>query len=57
MTDEKKMELFKKMLEYEHLAERGTYDGINYNTMADGMYSAFEILGIEHEYIAWSYGK
>lgn len=57
LTEEMKLEMFEKMLEYEHMAERGTYDGVNYCTMADGMYEAFRIMGIASEYIAWSFGK
>lgn len=57
MTQEQKMEMFEKMLEFEHLAEKKTYDGIDYNAMADGLYEAFRTLGIASEYIRWSYGK
>ena len=58
MTDKQKNELFEKMLELEHLGEINTSNGINYFvTMSDGMFEAFKILGIESEYIKWSYGK
>lgn len=45
------------MLEIEHLAESKTYDNIDYSSVADGMFEAFKILGIESEYIKWSFGK
>lgn len=57
ITNEMKEEMFKKMLEFEHLAEKQTFDGIDYNDKANGMFVAFEIMGIGSEYIEWAVGK
>lgn len=57
VTTEMKEEMFEKMLELEHLAQKRTFDGIDYCDMANGMFKAFEIMGIGTEYIKWSYGK
>lgn len=45
------------MLELEHLAEKTTYDHHNYNEQADGAFKMLEVLGLEREYINWSFGK
>lgn len=57
MTQEKKLELFEKMLELEHLAATQTYDHHNYTELANGAYTMLEILGIGREYINWAIGK
>lgn len=57
MTEEMEISLFEKMLNLEHLAERGTYDGRNYFEQASGAYEMLTILGIGNEYIKWSEGK
>jgi len=57
MTNEKKTELFKKMLELEHLAERETYDGRDYNEQAEGAFEILTILGLGSEYVNWAIGK
>lgn len=55
--EEKKIEMFETMLKYETLAEKKTYDGVNYFDMANGAFSMLEIIGLSREYIRWAEGK
>lgn len=57
MTTEMKTKLFEKMLELEHLGEVKTYDGRNYCEQANGAYAMLQVLGLDKEYIEWSYRK
>lgn len=57
LTDEMKEELFKQMLFFEHMGETDTYDHRNYCEMSNGAYTMLKILGLDDEYIKWSYGK
>lgn len=61
MTNKMKQELFKKMLEKEHLAERfcngETFDGRNYSAESTGAFEMLQILGLAKEYTDWSCGK
>lgn len=57
MTNEKKMELFKAVLELEHLAEAKTFDHRDYAEQSEGAFKMLKILGLHHEYIKWSFGK
>ena len=57
MTQEMKNKMFEKMLELEHLGEVKTYDGRNYCEQANGAYAMLQVIGLDKEYIEWSYGK
>ena len=57
MTQETKLKMFEKVLELEHLAERETFDHRNYVEQANGAFEMLMILGIDKEYIDWSFGK
>lgn len=51
------MELFEKVLELEHLAEKETYDNRNYYEQAIGAFQMLKILGVASEYVRWAEGK
>ena len=57
ISEERKIEMFEKMLELEHLAEKATFDNRNYSEQADGAFQMLQIIGLSREYIKWSYGK
>ena len=58
MIDEKtKIALFKKMLYFECMGETETYGHRNYCEEGNGAFKMLEILGLDKEYIEWSYGK
>ena len=57
ITNEMKYKLFEKMLELEHLGETKTYDGRNYAEQSNGAYKMLQTLGLDTEYIHWSFGK
>lgn len=57
MTNEMKMALFNKVLELEHLGEVETFDHHNYVEQSNGAYAMLQILGLNKEYIQWSFGK
>lgn len=57
MTEDKKLELFKAVLELEHLAEVETFDHRDYCEQSNGAFLMLQILGLDHEYIEWSFGK
>lgn len=52
-----KEKLFEHVLELEHLAEKKVFDYCNYSEQADGAFSMLKILGLDKEYIRWSYMK
>ena len=53
ISKEVKEDLFRKLLELEHIAEGNTYDGSCYPERVRGAYEMFKILGINDEYIKW----
>ena len=57
MTEEKKIALFKVMLELEHKAEVPTYDNRDYYEQANGAFLILQALGLGREYIRWAEGK
>ena len=57
MTEDMKLELFKAVLELEHLAEAHTFDHRDYAEQSNGAFLMLQILGLDHEYIKWSFGK
>lgn len=61
MTNETKIALFQQMLDLEHKGELQSegklFDNVDYIAESNGAYKMFEILGIESEYIKWSFGK
>lgn len=61
MEDEMKLKLFERMLNLEKLGEMQTngklFDHVNYIEMSNGAYEMLRILGLDREYIRWSYGK
>lgn len=57
MTEDMKLELFKAVLELEHLAEVETFDHRDYCEQSNGAFLMLQILGLDHEYIEWSFGK
>lgn len=56
MTEEMKTKLFEQMLELEHKTGK-TYDNRDYFEQAEGAFKMLQILGLNKEYIEWSYGK
>ena len=52
-----KEKLFNKMLELEHLGEEKTYDNHNYVEQSNGAFHMLALLGLDKEYIEWSFGK
>ena len=57
MTEDMKLELFNAVLELEHLAEAHTFDHRDYAEQSNGAFLMLQILGLDHEYIKWSFGK
>lgn len=57
ISEEKKIEMFTKCLEYETLSEKRTYDNRDYFELSEGAFAIIDILGLGSEYINWSYGK
>ena len=57
MTNETKNALFNKMLELETLADEQTHSQQNYFDRAETAFEMLKILGLEHEYIEWSFGR
>ncbi len=57
ITEEKKIELFTKCLEYETLSNKHTFDNRDYWELSEGVFAALQILGLGREYIHWSEGK
>ena len=57
ISKEMKEKLFEEMLRLEHLSEVTTYDHRDYFEQSEGAYLMFKILGIDSDYIKWSYGK
>ena len=61
MTEEMKLKLFERMLNLEKLGETQTngklFDHANYIEKSNGAYEMLRILGLDREYIRWSYGK
>lgn len=57
ISEEKKIEMFTKCLEYETLSNRRTYDNRDYFELSEGAFAIIDILGLGSEYINWSYGK
>ena len=57
ITNELKEKLFNKMLELEHLANVETYDHRNYFEQSNGAFHMLALLGLDKEYIEWSFGK
>lgn len=57
MPEEMKLKLFEKMLQLEHLAEMELFDKIDYYEQAEGAFKMLGVIGLEREYLKWSYGK
>ncbi len=61
MKTDIKIKLFEQMLDLEHKGELQTagklYDNVDYIAESNGAYKMLEILGINSEYIKWSFGK
>lgn len=60
ITEEKKIEMFTKCLEYETLSNKhtyDTYDNRDYFERSEGAFAILQILGLGSEYIHWSEGK
>ena len=57
ISEEKKIEMFTKCLEYETLFSIKTYDNEDYYALSEGAFNIIDILGLGSEYINWSYGK
>lgn len=57
ITNEKKTELFEKVLYYERKAQWATHDQKSYFDLAEGAFQMLEILGLDREYIFYSFGK
>ena len=63
MTQDEKNKLFEKMLYLEHMGELQSNNQLSKFCTEDfigesnGLWMAIDILGLAHEYIAWSYGK
>ena len=57
ISEEKKIEMFTKCLEYETLSGKRTYDNRDYFELSEGAFAIIEILGLGREYVNWSYGK
>mgnify|MGYP003183089757 CR=1 FL=1 len=57
MNEEMKLAIFEKMLKLEHLAETETFDGHNYTEQSNGAFEILASLGLDSEYVSWSFGK
>lgn len=57
MTEEMKIRMFERTLEFEKFSMMNTYDNINYSDKANGAYEMLEILGLGREYIKWTEDK
>lgn len=57
MNSETKLKLFEEMLKLEDLAQYETFDNRDYFEQSCGAYKMLEVLGLDTEYVEWSYGK
>ena len=57
MEKDLKEKLFEKMLYLEHMGEETTYDGRDYIEQSNGAFEMLKVLGLDKEYIHWSFGK
>lgn len=57
ISNETKIKMFEHMLNLEKLGEAKTFDFGNYAERSNGFYEALADLGLQKEYIRWSFGR